>query len=169
MTTVSASENLAKKILDHYFFQFRKLDNYRPVWLRGMELDRFYPDLGVAVEFQGRQHFMRVEDLGQTQEGFARQLHSDSQKRQLVESQGIKLFALDIFDLTPDRMKRYAGHIKELGIGYARTKGNNEVVMRLNTVRLDILPDSELFRSADRIGRKPRPTKKSLWSKLFGK
>lgn len=169
MTTVSASESVAKKILDHYFFQFRKLDNYRPVWLRGMELDRFYPDLGVAIEFQGRQHFMQVEDLGQTKEGFARQLQVDSQKRHLVEGQGIKLFALDIFDLTPDRMKRYATQIKELGLSYAREKANNEVVLRLNTVRLDLTPDSELFRAADRIGRKPRPVKKSLWTKLFGK
>ena len=91
MTTVSASESVAKKILDHYFFQFRKLDNYRPVWLRGMELDRFYPDLGVAIEFQGRQHFMQVEDLGQTKEGFARQLQVDSQKRHLVEGQGARV------------------------------------------------------------------------------
>lgn len=168
MSTVSASEMVAKKILDHYFGNFRNMDNYRPVWLQGMELDRFYPDLGVAIEFQGRQHFMKVEDMGQTAESFNRQLGSDSRKRLLIEQQGLRLFALDIFDLTPDRMKRYAAQIKEIGHAYASAKGNTDILRRLSTVRLDITPHTELFRSADRLGRaKPRP-KKTLWQRLFG-
>ncbi len=167
--TVSASEAVAKKILDHYFSAFRHLDNYRPPWLRGMEIDRFYPDLGVAIEFQGRQHFMKVTDLGQTDESFTQQLKNDSEKRQMLEAQGIKLFALDVFDLTPDRIRRYATQIKQIGATYASSKSNKDVLLRLNSVRLDITPNQDLFRGADRLSRPKIRPKKSFWDKLWGK
>ena len=32
-------------------------DNGRYSWLRGMELDRYYPRLRLAFEYQGEQHF----------------------------------------------------------------------------------------------------------------
>lgn len=168
MTTVSKSELVAKKILDHYFFSFRKLDNYKPMWLQGMELDRFYPDLGIAIEFQGRQHFMQVADLAQTQEDLKRQIENDSRKRIMVEQQGIKLLALDVFDLTEDRIKRYAYSIKQIGLEYAKSKELKEVERRLTTMRLDISPPSELFKSADRLSRAKPRVKKSFWQRLFG-
>ena|SRR3990167_4039047 len=168
MSTVSHSELLAKKILDHYFFAFRKLDNYKPVWLQGLELDRFYSDLGVAVEFQGKQHFLRTSELGQSQEAFDRGLKNDQRKRQLVESQGLKLIALDIFDLTPERIKRYVSHIVQVGLTYSTFKGLNEVAFKLKTLRLDKEPDKSLFRSADRLSRSKTKPKKSFWARLFG-
>lgn len=166
--TVSRSELLAKKILDHYFFQFRKLDNYRPHWLEGMELDRFYPDLGVVIEFQGRQHFMKVPELQQGREEFERQLYKDQRKRALVEKQGLKLIVLDIFDLTPERMKRYALNIKDLGKFFAESHINSEVVGRLEKIRYDLYPDQELFKGADRLSRTPVKKKKSFWGRIFG-
>lgn len=166
MSTVSRSELLAKKLLDHYFFQVRKLDNYRPLWLEGLELDRFYPDLGVGIEFQGRQHFMSVPEMSKNQEGFERQLYKDQRKRAAVEKQGLKLIALDVFDLTPERMKRYALQIKDWGKVYAGAGGNIELLRRLEKIRFDLYPDPELFKGADRLSRTPLK-KKSFWSRIF--
>lgn len=166
--TVSHSELLAKKILDHYFSRFRKLDNYRPVWLQGMELDRFYPDLGLAIEFQGRQHFMRVSEFNQTPESFEQQLRNDQRKRVMVEGQGIKLLSLDVFDLKEDRMKRYAEQIKMAGLRHATGKGMSDIVKQLQSLRLDKPADPTFFKSADRLSRVKSKAKKSFWSRIFG-
>ena len=50
---VSHSELLAKQVFDQYLGNFEKIDNVRPDWLQGLEIDRLYPTLGVAIEFQG--------------------------------------------------------------------------------------------------------------------
>lgn len=168
--TVSQSEYVTKKILDHYFFAFRKMDNYRPPWLGGLELDRLYPDMGVAIEFQGRQHFLQVPEMGNTYADLHKQISNDQKKRILVEGHGIKLFALDLYDLTPERIKRYSQQITQIGLTYARNKGFKEVVQKLGNIRFDKDPDESLFKSASRLlrGGRVKPPKKPWWKKILG-
>ena len=64
-------------------------------WLDGLQLDFYIPSINVAIECQGKQHF--VEDSGwrKTKEGksseFTSLLERDSRKRALCEKNGIKL------------------------------------------------------------------------------
>lgn len=59
---VSNQENRMKSILDIILPQQKYLDNYRPNWLmnpqtgHNLELDRFYPDLNIAFEFNSFTH-----------------------------------------------------------------------------------------------------------------
>jgi len=59
---LSKSEIRLKVILDSVLPKERFVDNFRPDWLKNpntgqnLELDRFYPDLKIGIEFNGPQH-----------------------------------------------------------------------------------------------------------------
>lgn len=74
---ISYGEKLCRRLLSMWFPSKVVLYNYRPDWLRNpntgrnLELDIYYPDLGLAVEFQGFQHHLllqRRKDYFKTQE-----------------------------------------------------------------------------------------------------
>jgi hypothetical protein len=49
-----------------YLRDFRVLNHYSPAWLGRQHLDIFVPELGLAFEFQGKQHFEPVGFFGGT-------------------------------------------------------------------------------------------------------
>ena len=61
---MSYGQNLLKQYLNLLITNKILNINYRPDWLFGMELDIFYPELGLAFEFQGHQHFAPSESFG---------------------------------------------------------------------------------------------------------
>jgi len=67
----------------------REASAQRPAFLkteaspRGLELDIYYPELGVAIEVQGEQHRTKVPFFHPTQEAFDAQLRRDTIKRDL--------------------------------------------------------------------------------------
>lgn len=69
VTTVSYGESLMKQYLDLFFTLGKPKDNYRPEWLKNpktgkfLEIDRYYPSLKLAFEFQGEQHFKNDKKL----------------------------------------------------------------------------------------------------------
>ena len=61
-----------------------------PEWLGAQRLDAFLPQLGIAFEYHGQQHFEPVEFFG-GQEAFERRKRLDQRKRDLCEAQGVQL------------------------------------------------------------------------------
>lgn len=57
--SVYYGEGLMRQYLDRMLPFVRHEDNARPHWLRGYEIDRYYPGLYLGFEFQGDQHYQR--------------------------------------------------------------------------------------------------------------
>lgn len=171
--TVSLFEVLGKRLLDFYFGRLRKRDNYRPDWLKGLEIDRFYPEIKVAVEFQGIQHLRPTKQLEQTREQFFQQLEKDTLKRRLCEEQGITLVTLGLLDLDQDRFKTNFQRIAEVGIRNAEEVGDQRLINYLKSIPWHREPDPEIFKRLEGMRRSKkwqvRPQRKTFWRKLFGR
>lgn len=66
-----------------------------------MEIDRYYPEIKVGIEFQGIQHYRPTAQLGQNRESFLSQVRRDTEKINLAAKQGVKIFALGLANLKP--------------------------------------------------------------------
>ncbi len=76
------------------------LHNYRPEWLNGMEIDRYYPQLRVGFEFQGGQHFFDNYSI-----------HRDAYKKDLCKRNDVRLIALTARELQMNVLVgRFGGH-----------------------------------------------------------
>ncbi len=59
---ISEYEKKLKRLLDEELPAEKFIDNYRPAWLTNpatgapLELDRYYPNLKIGVEYNGQQH-----------------------------------------------------------------------------------------------------------------
>jgi hypothetical protein len=168
---VSQSELTAKKVLDKYFGNIKHLDNYRPEWLKGLELDRFYPSLGVAIEFQGDQHSRVVPGMHKGPSDFQRQVDLDTQKRHNCEKRGIKLYSINLLDLDRFRVVDFAKKIAKDGSDYTLKNGDKNEHYKISRIRFDP-PEEHLMRKVDRLShiRKSyyQPGKKSWWQRIFG-
>lgn len=169
---MSYREEAAKAVLNHYFSGLKFYDNFRPTWLAGLELDRFYPDLGVGIEFQGEQHFRPVPGMHKDEAAFRRGVDNDRKKRQLMAQFGYELVAIDMLDLDEFRVKGLIQKIVNFGRQFATLKGYTIALSRLNTVRVDQpLPDM-LTRRINKLSyQKNRQyfghKRKSWWIKLL--
>ena len=76
------------------------LEDHRPQWLEGMELDFFYPKLGLAFEFNGDQHYCPTS-FGSPVD----QKKRDARKRAICKNLGIKLIAITAADLQSTRIR----------------------------------------------------------------
>ncbi|MBU1104954.1 hypothetical protein L6255_01940 [Candidatus Parcubacteria bacterium] len=153
ITTVSLFEQLAKTILDYYLKGFKTLDNTRPLWTNGLEIDRYYPQLGVAIEFQGPQHYKQIEAM-QTPEKFQNQLRADSLKRQACLGQGISYLPLPIFSFSESSYRSTIEQIKNAGTVFA--KKNNDITSynQLSRMLVGKYPDQQIFRRIEGIKNK---------------
>ncbi len=169
---VSQSELVAKKVLDQYFGNIKHLDNYRPDWLKGMELDRYYPTMGVAIEFQGDQHSRIVPIMQKGPGDFQHQVNLDTEKRHICESRGLKLHSINLLDLDRFRIQNFAKSLAKEGATFAEKNGYKEDVYKLSRIRFGE-PDPMLMKKVDRLShikkdyyKEPRP-RKSWLQKLF--
>jgi hypothetical protein len=76
-------------------------ENYRPEWLFGMELDFFFPDTGVAVEFNGDQHYFSTVLAPDVRP----QKRRDARKKALCKENGIVLITVKAIDLVSHKMR----------------------------------------------------------------
>ncbi len=78
-------------------------DNYRPSWLKGLELDRFYKDFNLAFEFQGEQHYTD-----------AQQQKRDQAKAELCSRHDVALHHMNASDLDPSQFAvRLRGYLRD--------------------------------------------------------
>ena len=72
-----------------------------PSWLGLQRFDVWMPDYGIAIEYQGQQHFEVIEHFGGA-EGLRRCQERDAKKRFLAETNGVKIIYLTYRDnVTP--------------------------------------------------------------------
>lgn len=82
----------------HLYYQLKDafrdhqvLQHARPSWLGRQHLDVFFPELSVAVEFQGEQHDRPIEFFG-GQKTFEENQRRDKRKRAACKRNGVALF-----------------------------------------------------------------------------
>ena len=79
-----------------------RLENHRPSWLFGMELDFYFPGLNLAVEFNGDQHHHYTDRFGSPRA----QMTRDKRKKQICKERGIAMLSLQASDLIADVLVR---------------------------------------------------------------
>jgi hypothetical protein len=94
-------ETLMKQLLSHAFFE-HYLDNYKPSWLEGLELDRYYPSIRTAFEFQGLQHYTYLHHLHRGHDGFYQGIRHDKKKKNILKEKKISLIEVTAESLQPD-------------------------------------------------------------------
>jgi len=88
---MSRFQDLMGQALSHWLPNQRRFENYRPDWLFGMELDFYFPDLNMAVEVQGKQHYKFTPKFHKTRaDGYA-QRQRDSRKKNLCNERGVRI------------------------------------------------------------------------------
>ena len=77
-------------LVRHLFKDQRIEREASPDWLGRMRLDIYLPDLKLAIEHQGEQHYHPVAVFG-GEEAFARVIERDALKRQLCQANGVEV------------------------------------------------------------------------------
>lgn len=81
-------------------------------WIGGQRLDIYFPDYNIAIEYDGKQHFIPVEQFG-GEIGLEETIERDKRKEELCSNNNCKLFRLK-YDYTEDDFKKLISDIKNL-------------------------------------------------------
>jgi hypothetical protein len=84
------SENQLYQILKRSLKRFRVVQHAQPTWLAPQHLDILIPEISVAIEYMGRQHYAPVEFFG-GDAGFKALQERDERKKQLCSMHNIHL------------------------------------------------------------------------------
>ena len=79
----------------------------KPSWLAPQHLDIFLPEYGVAIEYQGVQHYHPVDIFG-GEVGFAATVERDERKRRICDLAGVQLECIRYDELVDDRLRQIA-------------------------------------------------------------
>ena len=63
---------------------------YRPKWLTPQSIDVFVPSINTGFEYQGIQHFSKIDFFG-GEEGLNKRIELDKKKKEICKKQGINL------------------------------------------------------------------------------
>lgn len=102
-------QELAQKFAEE-ITGMKAITNYRPNWLGGLEIDIFFPELKLAIEFQGDQHYVPVYG----RESLKIQKRNDIIKRQILISMGYAFLRINASHLTSyvlDKKIKNAGRL----------------------------------------------------------
>ena len=84
------SENRMYPLLKQRFKPLDVIQHARPIWLSPQHLDTFIPELSLAVEYMGLQHYKPVDFFGGV-EGFEQIVERDRRKATVCKQVGVKL------------------------------------------------------------------------------
>ena len=76
-----------------------------PQWLGKLRFDIFLPEVGVAIEYQGEQHYRPIERFAGKQ-GFEKTRERDQLKRQRAKEAGVKVVEFKYDEVLTDEMVR---------------------------------------------------------------
>lgn len=95
----SYGQTLLRRFLEE-LLNARAVEDLRPPWLEGLELDIVFKDLEFAAEFQGDQHYIPVTGASK----LYTQRNNDRMKKAICEDVGVKLLIADAADLEYTRL-----------------------------------------------------------------
>lgn len=157
-TNASYGQSLMRTLLTQQVdAQF--VENYRPEWLDGMELDFYFEAIRMAIEFQGGQHFTPCFGWG----AMNAQRNRDTRKKAICKGRGIRLIRIEATDLN---LSRFRCMLNQRGFAHVLkhprfAKGFN----RLGTAYRVMLKEKFNCPTAHRRGTKPR---KEAFVSAFG-
>ena len=100
-------ESILFKIVQRLFPDKQIIRHYRPVWLDGLELDIYIPDIELAFEYQGQQHYHPIKAWGGKKE-LEKLIERDKKKRLLCIARNVQLIAVDYTEPLTEK------HIRQL-------------------------------------------------------
>jgi len=103
---MSEGQDLLYQIVHHMFPGAKIVQNTRPWWLFGLELDIYLPDKHLAFEFDGPQHRFPVGGMYKGEEMFEYSSKNDHWKNKTCKGNGVKLFRVSARTLKPVRVKK---------------------------------------------------------------
>lgn len=116
---VSKGQIKVRKFLQDNFPKINFVEQYRDSFLERLSYDFYLPELKLAIEYNGAQHYMPVDIFG-GEETFKKQLERDKRKLDLSNENGIILFSIKYDKDEEDLVK-----LKELIMEICREKGIN--------------------------------------------
>lgn len=84
------SETLLYQLVTELYPSQQVIRNIRPDWLENLELDIYLPELKLAFEYQGQQHYKPVKAWG-GDKAFKALKQRDARKKELCQQLGIRL------------------------------------------------------------------------------
>lgn len=103
-TSPWVSENRLFQMIKHTFKPCQVIHHAQPVWLAPQHLDVFIPELSLAIEYMGKQHYEPVEFFG-GEEGFHQIVERDREKAATCQKAGINLVYVRYDEDITKRMK----------------------------------------------------------------
>jgi len=100
------SETLLYNIITHLYPNHLIIRHHRPNWLDRLELDIFLPDLKLAFEYQGQQHFHAIKAWG-GEKALKDLQERDKKKAHLCHQNGITLITIDYTEPLTDEYLRH--------------------------------------------------------------
>jgi tetratricopeptide (TPR) repeat protein len=88
------------QIYAHFKKTFKKIKVIRhasPLWLGSMHLDIYFPDLDIAIEYMGQQHYAPVDFFGGVN-GFNKTIIRDRKKKELCDLNNVKMYYIKYND-----------------------------------------------------------------------
>ena len=115
------SETMLHQIVRRLYPEAAVLRRHRPAWLDGLELDVYLPELGLAFEYQGQQHFYPVKAWG-GEEALREVQARDGRKAALCVERRVTLVAID--------------YTEPLSEGYVRERVGEGSVAKANLAKV---------------------------------
>ena len=91
---MSYIQDLVKNQIAIWFPKTKILENYRPEWLIGLEMDLYLPEFNLAIEVNGLQHFVKIDAFFKKESQFEMQLIRDHIKKKILQNEKIKLISI---------------------------------------------------------------------------
>lgn len=98
---ISTGESLLREYVSCLFPGAEVKYNFRPRCLEGLELDIYLPAYGLALEFNGDQHYIDTDTFGSCRD----QVTRDKRKRYLCKRNNIYLVVIEAIDLEYTKLR----------------------------------------------------------------
>jgi hypothetical protein len=110
--TAWVSENQLYQLLKRQLKGIQVLQHAQPTWISPQHLDVYIPDVSIAVEFMGRQHYEPIDFFGGTT-GFKEVQARDKRKQETCTKHGIDLHFVKYDDDIGARARELVAIVKE--------------------------------------------------------
>ena len=106
------TENQLYQILRRVLKGVEVLQHARPTWLEPQHLDVYVPEVGIAVEYMGQQHFDPLDFFG-GEPAFKLVIERDRKKAELCREYGIELIRVRFDENVGDRAREIANFVSQ--------------------------------------------------------